>query len=247
MTTARWMTTVTSFSLSLCSISFFLSFFLFLSLSLLLFLSLFSLLSFFCSFLSFFLAFFLPGLGFQTPLRPFCYTHLDGARSLLRCVLEIERRAELKKKIQCDIFAFLGRGDTPLMIACRSSNHHAIKPLLAVGADPNIFNNLGYVPLHYACHTGNEKTVQALLESYEVEVNLQAKGSDSTALHFAQQVGHPVLRCSPRLPPRSRPTATPEPSDHHPLPCVGVARPRNTAALGVAAGRDSERRKRFSS
>ena len=75
------------------------------------------------------------------------------------------------------------------MIACRASNHYAVKPLLAVGANPNLPNKSGFVPLHYACYNGNVDTVRALLESYEVDVNFQAKGSASTPLHFAQQVG----------------------------------------------------------
>jgi hypothetical protein len=79
------------------------------------------------------------------------------------------------------------RGDTPLMIACRASNHYAVKPLLAVGANPNLPNKCGFVPLHYACYNGNVDTVRALLESYEADVNFQAKGTGTTPLHFAQQ------------------------------------------------------------
>ncbi len=74
-------------------------------------------------------------------------------------------------------------GITPLQTAAEYNNMDILKPLLALGADPNLADNTGKTPLHKAAKKGNKEILKELLD---FKADLEAKdNSGFTALHFA--------------------------------------------------------------
>ncbi len=55
-------------------------------------------------------------------------------------------------------------GDTPILAACDVGNAEIVKLLLAHGADPNLPNDVGMYPLHYAA-MGDSVDVLALMQA----------------------------------------------------------------------------------
>src|SRR5207302_2569010 len=65
---------------------------------------------------------------------------------------------------------------TPLMIACKNSNHASVSKLLAAGADVNIHTEAGYTALHAAAIERNAQIIQALI-SAGADVNSRTKNN----------------------------------------------------------------------
>lgn len=104
----------------------------------------------------------------------------DGGRSNI---------SRLKKLLKEGVF--LNKTDisgcTPLNLACMYLNCEGIKLLLENGADPNIGNDVGRYPLHYAVSNDlldHERAVKLLLQNGRINVNVQDANGE-TALHLA--------------------------------------------------------------
>jgi len=78
---------------------------------------------------------------------------------------------------------------TSLFIALSSGHPEVVEFLLEHGADPNIKNNDGSTPLHYAAD--NSKVVEVLLE-HGADLNIRDKYG-ATPLHDAAENGHPEV------------------------------------------------------
>lgn len=80
-------------------------------------------------------------------------------------------------------------GKTPLMIAAETGAVFAVSALLDYGADPNIPDKLGRLPLHGASEHGRYKCIYRLLEKRPgikvVDVNAVTEITGQTALHLA--------------------------------------------------------------
>jgi len=67
------------------------------------------------------------------------------------------------------------RNETALLCATRMNNLEAVEYLLGVGANPNLKNNHGVNPLHYACREGNYPMVKLLLPYCKLSLRCRYK------------------------------------------------------------------------
>jgi ankyrin repeat protein len=75
---------------------------------------------------------------------------------------------------------------TILHLAAKAGYLECVKALLQRGANPNATDSNNFTPLYFAVHNGHLDVVTALLESSEIDVDLQTtKGN--TALHLAAE------------------------------------------------------------
>ncbi|XP_067952012.1 uncharacterized protein [Watersipora subatra] len=88
----------------------------------------------------------------------------------------------------CDL-----NGETPLHLAALNSHRAAVILLMNGGAQVNIRDNQGCLPVHLAAWTGNVDICQSLLHlQAHTEINAQNRAGD-TALHIASQYGHTAV------------------------------------------------------
>ena len=83
---------------------------------------------------------------------------------------------------------------SPLYFAIQHGRSQTLKAFLTYGADPDIFDNLGYGPLHYAAQYGQVSATRHLLES-GCKVSPKIAGTSATPLHIAiDEAEHEIVQ-----------------------------------------------------
>jgi hypothetical protein len=85
-----------------------------------------------------------------------------------------------KKKIPINVIDDLS-GSTALLLATNQNNVDAVKFLLKLGANPNVFDNSGWTPLLSAADEGNSEIVDILLAN-KADIKQTANGIDAATL-----------------------------------------------------------------
>ncbi|MCO5044674.1 MAG: ankyrin repeat domain-containing protein [Kiritimatiellae bacterium] len=75
--------------------------------------------------------------------------------------------------------------DTPLNLACAKGNEYMVKRLIDVGVSPNIVNNMGQTPLHYAAWHEQSRIVE-LLVGYGANIDAMSRRNE-TADTYTQE------------------------------------------------------------
>ncbi len=83
-------------------------------------------------------------------------------------------------------------GDTPLHIAVWRNDLHAVKVLIAAGANVDAMGDMGETPLHVAIGQKNISIVEALLEA-GVRTGLRSE-FDQTAIERAEKTGGEIAK-----------------------------------------------------
>ena len=104
------------------------------------------------------------------------------------CDNETEKVIAILEKNRKDIdVAEIDRNGS-ILVAIENKNELVVSELLKIGCEPNVEDNEGHTPLHYATLYRNCKIVKALLEN-GANVNCQSKDGLLTPLHYAAEDG----------------------------------------------------------
>lgn len=81
-------------------------------------------------------------------------------------------------------------GETYLTRAVKTGDADTVREFLDIGADPNVKNKAGELPLHIAMSSQNMKVLQVLLET---GADIFAKQAGLTLREHAEKLGHKAL------------------------------------------------------
>jgi ankyrin repeat protein len=79
-------------------------------------------------------------------------------------------------------------GDTPLHVMVRRKDRHAVRLLLAAGADVDATGDMGETPLHVAVSVEDAEIIEALLEA-GARTNIRSEFGDTAAERAAKKGG----------------------------------------------------------
>ncbi|CAI8021395.1 Putative ankyrin repeat protein MM_0045, partial [Geodia barretti] len=80
-------------------------------------------------------------------------------------------------------------GDTAVIIAVKRREPDTLRELVRAGSDLNLQNNEGLTPLMIAARRGRTDVTKILLEGKHVNLDIQEKRTEWSALHFSAEVG----------------------------------------------------------
>jgi len=114
------------------------------------------------------------------PLGLACFFgHLDAVRMLIAAGADVHAAARNAFKVQ------------PIHAAAASRNMDIIRAVLEAGADPNVPQQQGFLPLHEAA-TNNNREMAELLVKYGANLRL-ANDAGQTSIDLAREKGHTTL------------------------------------------------------
>ena len=76
--------------------------------------------------------------------------------------------------------------ETALAISAFNGNKEIVELLLAKGADPNVYDDMGIPPILGAARQNRGEIIEMLLKN-KAEVNIKNKSGEETALHYAAE------------------------------------------------------------
>ncbi|CCD25402.1 putative palmitoyltransferase AKR2 NDAI_0F00830 [Naumovozyma dairenensis CBS 421] len=97
------------------------------------------------------------------------------------------------QSVQCDINSQDSRGNTVLHWSCFQNDPLTVKFLLKFGADANIRNNLGQLPVHFAIQRGNSEILNSLIK-HGTDLNVSKEtNTEHNFISFSEKMGTSII------------------------------------------------------